>query len=121
MRLFAPLFLLVLALPAFTQTPGDCVSGTAEADLDYSDVRARLYNTGGLFFEPGNSTPHYEVPRGSGLIPIWAANTWVGGLISGNLRTAAGMWDGPYEFYPGPLAPTAIRRTIASRSTASGS
>ncbi len=110
---YRPLFsILFLALAAaFTsraaaQTPGDCTLGTAERDLNVSNVRSRLFNTGSLFY--GNSTTDgtgYLVPFRRGISPSFAAGLWVGGLVEGELRAAGARYD-RFEFWPGPLTET---------------
>jgi hypothetical protein len=103
MRLATTLVLLLLAFPVLAQTPGDCDPGDAQADLSIADVRARLFNTGSLFF--GNTTvagDGYVVPQASGVSPIFAAGIWVAGLVDGELRAAAATYD-DFEFWPGPL------------------
>ncbi|MEM1043886.1 MAG: T9SS type A sorting domain-containing protein [Bacteroidota bacterium] len=85
------------------QATGDCLPGTAEADLDVNDVRARLFNGGNLFF--GNQTVSgagYLVPKASGVSPIFNTELWVGGQVDGELR-AAGAFYSSFEFWPGPL------------------
>jgi hypothetical protein len=102
MRL-ATLLVLLLAAPAFAQTPGDCQLGTAEANLEIADARARVFTTGSLFF--GNTTTNgdgYIVPRFSANSTIFAAGIWVGGTVGGDLRVAGSTYD-RYEFWPGPL------------------
>ncbi|MEP0547825.1 MAG: T9SS type A sorting domain-containing protein [Rhodothermales bacterium] len=106
MRL-ATLFLLLSGLTAapaaLAQTPGDCQPGRAEADLAIADVRARLFNTGSLFF--GNTTvagDGYIAPKGSGLSPLFAGGLWIGGLIGGEIRVAGATYA-DFEFWPGPL------------------
>ncbi len=102
--LLAALFISVPSPAA--QPVGTCDLGTARTDLTVNDVRARLYNKGNLFFDGGS--PLYEVPTGSGISPIFAASIWVGGLVEGEIRTAAGTYaqaGEDYEFYPGPLGP----------------
>ncbi len=79
---------------------GDCALGSASAELDVNNVRARLYNNGGLFWIGGS--PIYEVPKGSGQNAIFASGIWVGGLADGELRTAAATYS-DWEFWPGPL------------------
>ncbi|NQV71712.1 T9SS type A sorting domain-containing protein [bacterium] len=80
---------------------GNCETGRAEAYLDVGNVRARLLNTGGLFYR--GSPDVYEVPKGSGLKSIFAANLLIGGMVDGQLRTAGAAY-GPYEFWPGPIS-----------------
>src|SRR6056297_3769422 len=105
MRLATLSILLFLAAPALAQTPGNCERGSAEVDLNISDVNARLFNTGSLFF--GNTTvagDGYLVPLTEPVLPspIFAAGIWVGGTIGGDLRVAGSTYD-RFEFWPGPL------------------
>ena len=79
---------------------GNCEPGTAEAELDFGDVRARLFNNGNLFW--GGSPHVYEVPKGGGVNAIFAANIWVAGLINNELHSAGSTYS-PWEFWPGPL------------------
>ncbi len=103
---------LVLALVVFAPdaqaqiTQGNCqVTGSAVADLAVNNVRARLYNNGGLFWKGAGNV--YNVPAvqpGQPLTPnaVFASGIWVGGLVNGQPRLAATDY-GPWEFYPGPL------------------
>ncbi|MEM8558056.1 MAG: hypothetical protein AAGG50_09565, partial [Bacteroidota bacterium] len=93
-------FSLLAGSPAFSQAPSKtlpqraaagvsegCDLGTATADLDVGGVRARLYNSGNLFWRGGD--PLYEVPKGSGISALFTAGIWVGGTVDGALRMAA--------------------------------
>ncbi|HEX9953121.1 MAG TPA: hypothetical protein VGB53_15230 [Rubricoccaceae bacterium] len=98
----------VLCEAARAQTapaPGDCRLGMASALLDIGDVRARVYNTGSLFFGNSTSAAAYEVPRGK--TPIYVAGLWVGGKVGGQLRVAGGTYNQTgapsLTFWPGPL------------------
>ena len=108
MRL-ATLVLLLCAAPAFAQTPGSCITGTAEADLNLDDVRARLFNTGNLFF--GNTTvagDGYIAPKGSGTSPIFAAGIWFGGAH--RRRPPRGAADATTTSSSGPARSTKTAR-----------
>ncbi|MEM8486868.1 MAG: T9SS type A sorting domain-containing protein [Bacteroidota bacterium] len=79
---------------------GTCEPALAEAFLEVGNVRARIFNNGGLFWR---GSPHaYEVPKGGGASAIFSANIWVGGMIGEDIRTAATRY-GPWEFWAGPL------------------
>ncbi len=91
---------LGLASPARGQTVGTCNLGNATADLDVANVRARMYNRGGIFWIGGS--PLYEVPKDSGKGSIFATNPWIGGFVDGNLRMSAATYR-DWEFWPGPL------------------
>lgn len=85
--------------PTFAQL-ATCESGQAEFFLETGKVRARVLNNGGLFYRGEPNV--YEIPAGSGMKAIYAANIWLGGRVAGDLRVAASTY-GPWEFWPGPL------------------
>ncbi len=99
--------LAILPLAAHAQTAGTCATGSATADLSAAGVRARVYNTGALFWKGAGNV--YNVPRapdGAAITPnaIFAASLWVGGYVGTDLRMAAADY-GTYELWPGPLTP----------------
>lgn len=79
---------------------GNCQLGVDYQDLDVNNVRARLYNTGGLFWK--GAGPMYNVPKSTMGNAIFAHGIWIGGMVNGELRMAASDY-GPWEFWPGPL------------------
>ena len=83
---------VLAATPAAAQVPGDCQLGLAGADLDVGDVRATVFNTGSLFFAEDQWSA-YEVPRGSGRSPWFAAGLWVAAHVEGELRMAGSTYD----------------------------
>ncbi|HIG76277.1 MAG TPA: hypothetical protein EYQ24_17365, partial [Bacteroidetes bacterium] len=103
MRIATALFLLLSVSVANAQTPGSCELGTAQGDLSVSNVFARVFNTGSLFY--GNTTTSgdgYVVPKFSGTSPMFAAGLWIGGTVDGDLRVAGSRYAG-FTFWPGPL------------------
>ena len=72
--------------------------------LDINQVRARIRNNGSLFWDL-ISNPSYEVPKGSGLMPIFGNGFWIGGLDSSQqIHLAAQTYrQGGSDFWPGPL------------------
>ncbi len=103
-------FLSILTLLTLSSAPsaaqldpslyGECEQGTTDTYLELKHVRARLFNSGNLFWR---GSPHvYEVPRGSGKNAIFNDNFVIGGMVDGTLRTAGSTY-GPYEFWPGPI------------------
>ena len=127
MRFIATLLLLLFAAPALAQTPGNCESGTAEGDLNVSDVLARLFNTGSIAF--GNDTVSgdgYLVPQATGHSPLFAAGIWVGGMVGGDerrIQQSRESWNCGLCFRKivadDLLAPPAIGTRIASAEHAS--
>ncbi len=92
--------LLMVGLCTPFVTAQTCNIGEAENQLDVNRVRARVFNTGGLFWK--SDTGVFEVPRTTGRHAMYAAGLWVGGEVDGELRFAGSDY-GPYEFWPGPL------------------
>ncbi len=86
-----------------------CEAGTAAADLDINNVRARIMNVGDMWWDlVGN--PRYEIPKQNDPTKpkkhsLFAGSIWLGGLdAGGNLRVAAMTYrqDGS-DYWPGPL------------------
>ncbi len=108
-----PLRLALLSLLALALTPwasaqittGKCSLGSASADLQINNVRARLFNNGGLFWKGAGNV--YNVPKvqpGQPLTPnaIFASGIWFGGEVNGTPRVVAAAY-GNWELWPGPL------------------
>ena len=94
------LLTVVCAATTYAQTPGACPRSLGEAYLDVGNVRARILNTGGLFWR---GEPHvYEVPKGGGTHAIFTSGIWLGGLVNDELRMSATRY-GEWEFWAGPL------------------
>ncbi|CAN0367932.1 unnamed protein product, partial [Laminaria digitata] len=64
------------------------------------NVRASIYNNGGLFWRGGASV--YEVPKDEGVGAIFTAGIWIVGLVDGELKGSASRY-GAWEFWAGPL------------------
>ena len=93
--------LMLVTFPTFAQQTECTPDPLASSDtLDDGNVRARIFNHGGLFWSGGQNV--YEVPKGSGINSIFAASIWIAGVVDNELRGAASTY-GPYEFWPGPL------------------
>lgn len=64
--------------------------------LDANNVKASIFSNGSLFFNGTNAV--FEVPQGSGLSTVFAANLWIGSMDGmGNLRVAAQTYAQPSE------------------------
>lgn len=100
MRYRCLLCLLLLPGLGVAQEVGTCGPATASRDLDVGNVRARLYNSGGLFWQGSNAV--YTVPKDKLTDALFAHGLWIGGLVEGDLHMAASDY-GPWEFWPGPL------------------
>jgi len=82
--------------------------GSAQIDLDVNNVKARLLNSGDLWWD--GSYGKYIVPEApveeSEVSAIFAGAFWMGGIDPfGNLKVAAQRYrqGGNSDFYPGPL------------------
>ncbi|GMQ81181.1 MAG: hypothetical protein BMS9Abin05_0612 [Rhodothermia bacterium] len=84
---------------------GECDRPQGEAFLEANNVRARILNTGGLFY---SGSGIYEIPQSSGTTAIFGGNLWVVGIVDGSIRASAGkyssseMWAGPIDEYGRP-------------------
>ncbi|GMQ81188.1 MAG: hypothetical protein BMS9Abin05_0619 [Rhodothermia bacterium] len=79
---------------------GTCDRSLGEQYLDINNVRARIVNTGGLFYR---GEPHvYEVPINSGSNAIFAGAVWIAGIMDGELRASASRYSNN-ELWAGPL------------------
>ncbi len=100
--LLSLVFVLSSGAPGFVsgQFTSTCDRALAEAYLDANKVRARIVNTGGLFWR---GEPHvYEVPKGSGSNAIFTSNIMIAGRVGGQLRASSTRY-GEWEMWAGPL------------------
>ncbi|MBI3501585.1 MAG: hypothetical protein HY063_07310 [Bacteroidetes bacterium] len=83
-----------------------CTPGAAQADLDINNVRAHYLTGGDMWWDYSQQTHGiYEVPKGSGIMPIYAGALWIGGYDNGNNLHLAGQEyrDAGNDWWPGPL------------------
>lgn len=86
---------------------GDCVTPTAQFDMDINNVRARLLTGGDAWWNL--SEARYEVPKGDGtgayLNALFAGAIWITGYdAGGNLKCAAQRYrQGGDDYWPGPI------------------
>jgi hypothetical protein len=94
-------FFLWITPASYSQTVGNCTTGKAEQYLDANNVRARMLNTGGLFW---NGDPNvYTVPKDGKANSIFTSGFWFGGYDEQNKLHIAATTYGSWEFWPGPL------------------
>ena len=79
---------------------GNCDQSRSETYLDVSNVRARIFNNGHLFWRGDPWV--YEVPKGSGQHSLDYMGFWVGGYKGEELRMATTWW-GRSQYWSGPL------------------
>ena len=80
---------------------GNCSPAEGDAYLDVNNVRARIFNSGNLFWRGGDPSV-YEVPKGGGANALFTTGVWFGGYVGGQLRIVATLYAN-YHFWPGPL------------------
>lgn len=85
----------------------NCVPGTAQVDLDFNNVRARVMQSGDMWWDL-ISAAQYEVPNGSGKMSMFAGSLWIGGVdAGGQVKVAAQTYrQTGNDFWPGPLDTT---------------
>ena len=96
------LLALFVVTPVFTSSgqTGNCPRSQGEEYLDVNNVRARILNTGGLFYR---GEPHvYNVPKTTASNAIFASSIWIAGEVNGELRGSATRY-GEWEMWAGPL------------------
>ncbi len=104
---------------SFKTEAGDCVTPTAQFDLDINNVRARLLTGGDTWWNL--SEARYEVPKGDGtgasLNAIFAGAIWITGKdAGGNLKCAAQRYrQGGDDFWPGPLSNGVIDKATCNK------
>ncbi|MCU0435532.1 MAG: PKD domain-containing protein [Bacteroidia bacterium] len=86
------------------QIASACVQASAQVDLDINNVRARILNGGDMWWDV-QSSPGYEVPKGSRVHSNFASSIMLGALDDGGqLYVAAGNYrQAGVDFWPGPL------------------
>ncbi len=104
----------VLTASVQAQSVGTCEPAEAEAYLDVGNVRAKVFNSGNLFWD--KYYPYvYEIPKGSGKHSFRTASFWIAGFVEDSLRVAAPQyWLN--DFWPGPLQATDPAANLCTES-----
>ncbi|MBL7777634.1 MAG: hypothetical protein JNK66_04965 [Chitinophagales bacterium] len=78
---------------SFKNEAGDCITPSAQFDLEINNVRARILTGGDMWWNL--SEARYEVPKGDGsggaLTAIFAGAIWISGIDAGNNLKCAGQ------------------------------
>ncbi len=77
-----------------------CEPGTASAFLEANDVRAKIFNSGHLFWDGHPNA--YEVPSGAGVQAAFVQMLVLTGRVNGEIRGSVARPRG-YEVWPGPV------------------
>ncbi len=93
-----------------------CTPGAAQTDLDVNNVRARMLTGGDFWWDYSNSSRgQYEVPKGGGIMPIYAGALWIGGYDGANLLLAGQEYRSTgNDWWPGPLNNIGVNPGIAA-------
>lgn len=83
-----------------------CSPGTANADLDINNVRAKILQAGDMWWDLSNAK--YEIPKNSGKHSMFAGALWIGGIDNfGQIRAAAHTYrQTGNDYWPGALDTT---------------
>ncbi|MEO0740675.1 MAG: hypothetical protein AAF089_03680 [Bacteroidota bacterium] len=107
---------LLLSLPTQAQEVGTCEPGLAERVLDVAGAKAKLHNTGNLFWNAnlGFSDFTYAVPKNAGTdANVYVHALWIAGLVEGDTLGAGAPWRG-YEYWPGPIPESGVPSDCAA-------
>ena len=88
----------------------DCAPATSSTFLELNNVRAMIHTAGNFWQVPGVGgfgASVYEVPKGSGIMALFAGSLWLGGIdINGQLKLAALRYRQGNDYWTGPLTTT---------------
>jgi hypothetical protein len=103
----------------FKNEAGDCVTPTAQFDMDINNVRARLLTGGDAWWNL--SEARYQVPKsdgtGASLNALFAGAIWISGFdAGGNLKVAAQRYrQGGDDYWPGPINGTLVDKATCNK------
>lgn len=100
------IYTLSLLLSTLVSAPTVAVAQSTQI-LDHNNVSAAINNDGSFFRQiAGQQNAHYEVPKASGISPIYVMNPWVSAYdTNGQFRFAANRYQPSLQgFFPGPIA-----------------
>jgi len=103
----------------FKTEAGDCVTPTAQFDMDINNVRARLLTGGDAWWNL--SEARYQVPKsdgtGASLNALFAGAIWISGFdAGGNLKVAAQRYrQGGDDYWPGPIVGTLVDKATCNK------
>lgn len=81
-----------------------CVPANTSTYLELNNVSALIHTAGNLWQIPGQNFSHYEVPKNSGIMALFASALWLGGKdVNGQLKLAALRYRNGNDYWTGPL------------------
>ena len=82
-----------------------CVPANTSTYLELNNVSALVHTAGNLWQVRGQNFSHYEVPKNSGIMSLFASALWLGGKdINGQLKLAALRYRNGNDYWTGPLS-----------------
>lgn len=82
-----------------------CAPATTSTFLELNNVSALVHTAGNLWQISGQNFSHYEVPKNSGIMALFASALWLGGKdINGQLKLAALRYRNGNDYWTGPLS-----------------
>jgi len=104
---------------SFKNEAGDCVTPSAQFDMDINNVRARLLTGGDLWWNLSDA--RYQVPKsdgtGASLNALFAGAIWITGYdAGGNLKCAAQRYRGNGDdYWPGPVTNNTVDKATCNK------
>ena len=82
-----------------------CTPPTTSTYLKENNVSALIHTAGNLWQVPNQNFSHYEIPKNSGIMPLFTAALWLGGTdINNQLKLAALRYRSiGQDYWTGPL------------------
>jgi len=104
-KLFAKESPTTKQIPSPPTVNAACSEATVQSDLTVNNVRCRIL-MGDMWWDLKNGA--YEIPKGGGVMSIFAGSLWIGGIdVGGQLKVAAQTYRSTgNDFWPGPLNTT---------------
>ncbi|MEM7161149.1 MAG: T9SS type A sorting domain-containing protein [Bacteroidota bacterium] len=99
---------LFIAFLVQSQTAAPCFTPTAFGELNINNVRTIVSSAGNFGRDRTNGPggPGYEVPKGSGIHPIFDSGFWIAGTTESGIPLASGQVyrQSGVDFWPGPIS-----------------
>lgn len=84
---------------------GSCPPANTSTFLELNNVSALIHTAGNLWQIQGQNFSQYEVPKGSGIMALFASALWLGGKdVNGQLKLAALRYRNGNDYWTGPLS-----------------
>lgn len=96
----------------FLQKSAGCSPASSSVYLELNNVSALIHSGGNLWQIRAQNRSQYEIPKGSGIMSLFASALWLGGLdVNGQLKLAALRYRDGNDYWTGPLSNEAAEVT----------